>query len=102
MYADAISVIECGHSECRHHRNQGSKSPERNDQAKEKQQVIGSIEDMVEPQLDKSERRLISRDVTLGQDTWVGGVSQVEKAPGDHQVGINVFHFAENQHLGGS
>jgi hypothetical protein len=47
------------HRECRHNRHQRAEPPERNHQAKQEQQVVGSLQNVQEPQVDEGERRLI-------------------------------------------
>ena len=58
LYADAIRVIECATVNDGHHRNQRAEFPERDDQAKQEQQVVRAIEDVKEAQLDELPRGL--------------------------------------------
>ena len=57
LKADAMSVIECATANAVTTGHERAEPPQRDDEAHEKQQVIGAVEDVGEPELNESRAR---------------------------------------------
>ena len=70
------------HSEGRHHRHERAEAAEWDDEAKQEQQVIGSVQDVPEPLSDEPKRRLVPARIEANQPGIAGKLEGAHRATG--------------------